>query len=158
VGNSIFNGQHHGVLVCDGGLGTIHGNSILGNRGAGVKIRSDGAPIVVGNRVHDGLGIGLHVTHTGQGQVRLNAVYNNRACNLHIEAPPSQVVLEANGDASLQGDQQFQSFFSWGASSTIKPCEQHVEDMAVDAIDVTRLCDAPGPVVDSQHGLLSPNI
>ena len=69
VRNSIFNGLHHGILVCHGGRGTIQGNTILRNRSSGIKIRADGSPVVVGNRVHDGFCMGIHVTHTGQERV-----------------------------------------------------------------------------------------
>ena len=57
------------------------------------------------------------MTHTGQGEVRYNCIYSNRACDLHIEAPPEQLLVEANGSHAMEDDPEFQKFFSWGSRS-----------------------------------------
>ena len=50
--NQIHDGKSGGVLVRDGGRGTLEDNDITGNTRAGVEIRAGGDPTLRRNQIH----------------------------------------------------------------------------------------------------------
>jgi parallel beta-helix repeat protein len=84
--NKIHNGNQVGVLVYDGGLGTLEDNDITGNTFAGVEIGTGGDPTVRRNHIHGGKAGGVFVWDNGLGTLEDNDITGNTYAGVEIRA------------------------------------------------------------------------
>jgi F-box protein 11 len=75
--NRIHGGKECGLLIYDGGLGTLEDNDITGNGYAGVEIRGGGNPTLRRNHIHHNKGSGVHVSSGGLGTLEDNDISSN---------------------------------------------------------------------------------
>ena len=82
--NQIHDGKTAGVLVRDGGLGTLEDNDITDNALSGVEIRTGGNPTLRRNQIHDGKQGGVYVHDEGLGTLEGNDITGNALSGVEI--------------------------------------------------------------------------
>jgi parallel beta-helix repeat protein len=104
--NKIHNGNQVGVLVYDGGLGTLEDNDITGNTFAGVEIGTGGDPTVRRNQIHDGEQGGVYVLDNGLGTLEDNDITGNIHAGVLITTGGNPVVrgnrINRNGNRAVR--------------------------------------------------------
>jgi parallel beta-helix repeat protein len=83
--NRLHGSEQAGVLVLNGGLGTLEDNDITGNRYAGVQIQTDANPTLRRNRIHDNIGTGVFVQNDGSGTLEDNDITGNGEPGVQIQ-------------------------------------------------------------------------
>ncbi len=83
--NTIHDGKESGVMVYDGGLGTLEDNDITANGLSGVEIGSGGNPTLRRNTVHDNNQSGIHVYAGGLGTLEDNDITANGLAGVNIK-------------------------------------------------------------------------
>jgi parallel beta-helix repeat protein len=75
--NKIHDGRYHGVVIYDGGLGTLEDNEIIGNAKSNVAITSGGNPVLRRNRMITSKECGVVIADTGLGTLEDNEISDN---------------------------------------------------------------------------------
>jgi parallel beta-helix repeat protein len=82
--NTIHHGKQGGVIVYDGGLGTLEDNDITGNTMPGVNIKTGGNPTLRRNTIHDNRSDGVLVYDEGLGTLEDNDITGNTMAGVEI--------------------------------------------------------------------------
>jgi len=93
--NKIHDGKQCGVLVSNGGLGTLEDNDITGNALSGVEIKTGANPTLRRNRIRDN-GTGVNSWDSGLGTLEDNDITGNAL---------SGVEIDVKGNPSIRGNQ-----------------------------------------------------
>src|SRR5207302_9171995 len=80
----IHHGKSNGILVYEGGQGTIEDCDIFGNAGVGVLIRDRGKPVIRQCKIHDGEQGGIWAYDNGQGKVENCDIFGNGKAGVEI--------------------------------------------------------------------------
>ena len=75
--NTIHAGKENGVVVRNGGLGTLEDNEITGNALAAVAIETGGDPSLRRNKIHHGKESGVAISERGLGTLEDNEIAGN---------------------------------------------------------------------------------
>ena len=93
--NTIHDGKHAGVLVYDGGLGTLEDNDIIANSVAGVVTSDGGNPTVRRNRIKRNVYVAVCIHEGGQGVFEENDLTGNEQGAWLIDPDPKENVTRA---------------------------------------------------------------
>jgi parallel beta-helix repeat protein len=95
--NRIHDGKGGGVLVNNGGKGTLEDNDISANTLSGVEINGeDSDPTLRRNRIHDGKEAGVLVNEGGKGTLEDNDIFANTLVGVEIRGEGSHPTLRNN--------------------------------------------------------------
>jgi parallel beta-helix repeat protein len=83
--NKIHDGTKSGVLIRDGGLGTLENNNITGNATSGVIIRTGANPTLRGNRIQDNKESGVFVYDRALGTLEDNDIIGNGLVGVSVK-------------------------------------------------------------------------
>jgi len=92
--NKIHDGMKSGVLICDGGLGTLEDNDITGNAGSGVQIRNSANPTLRRNQILGNEKSGVFVYDGGQGTLEDNDITGNGLVGVSVRT--GSVIVRGN--------------------------------------------------------------
>jgi F-box protein 11 len=81
--NRIGDGTGDGVLVSDGGRGTLEDNEVTANAGVGVRVTTGGDPTLRRNRIHGGRSNGVYVDGA-RGLLEDNDIFDNSEAEVAI--------------------------------------------------------------------------
>jgi F-box protein 11 len=84
--NQIHDNTQDGVLVREGGLGTLEDNNITANKRSGVAIRDGGDPTLRRNQIHDNTQTGVIVFEGGLGTLEDNNITANGSYGVAIDS------------------------------------------------------------------------
>lgn len=90
--NKIRNGPESGVLVYDGGLGTLEDNEITGNGSTGVDVSEGGDPVLRRNQIHGNSEGGVYVFDGGLGTLEDNEISGNERAGVEIASDGNPTV------------------------------------------------------------------
>jgi hypothetical protein len=86
VGNTVAEGRAAGVMVLQGGAGTvIRGNTIRANAKAAVQASDCAEPLIEDNQILDGLGAGLYLFGGARGRVLRNLIRGCAGAGMRLE-------------------------------------------------------------------------
>jgi parallel beta-helix repeat protein len=90
--NTIHAGRENGVVVRNGGLGTLEDNEITGNALAAVAIETGGDPVLRRNKIHHGKDSGVAISERGLGTLEDNEIAGNADVGVTIQTGGNPVL------------------------------------------------------------------
>lgn len=90
--NRIQDGRECGILIYDGGRGTLEDNEIFSNQLAGIETKTGGDPIVRRNQIHSGRACGIFVNENGRGTFEENEIASSAEMGIEVSEGGDPVV------------------------------------------------------------------